>query len=517
MVDLSGKSLGRYHIVQQLGEGGMASVYKAYDTRLERYVAVKVIRLEKDQDSSFLKRFEREAKALAKLSHPNIVHVDDYGEQDGVPYLVMDYIPGGTLKQRLGQPVNYQEAAKILAPVAHALYHAHMNGIVHRDVKPANVLMTAGGQPMLSDFGIAKLLEGEQTTELTGTGVGIGTPEYMAPEQGTGEKVDERADIYSLGVVFYELITGRKPFRADTPMAVVIKHITEPLPRPDSFVPGLPEEVDQIIFKAMAKHPKDRYQTMEQFAMALERLVQTSPQPLAETLTAPVPSPTRLVPRVEGKRPTPLPVVGTVMGGVGVLAILILLGVCAVVAAFRVSTMTSPQVSATPEVQTLTGQKPKTTTLVTKGPGRVTTSNPADTAIPSGQDTVIETTPTSEQMTISSNGMTIVILANRKGSLAAGESKDLGYVTVPSGVGMLMIYFSWDAGSLNGVVNRPDGSLLSAQAQNVQSFSNNSMMGYNVTNPPLGKWKFGIKNIKTTGDKLNYTFVVQYTQKNGQP
>jgi serine/threonine protein kinase len=481
---------------------------------------VKVIRVEKGQDPSFLKRFERESKALARLSHPNIVHVNDYGEQDGVPYLVMDYVPGGTLKQKLGKPVPFQEAAKIMIPMAHALYHAHVNGIVHRDVKPANVLMTAGGEPMLSDFGIAKLLEGEQTTELTGTGVGIGTPEYMAPEQGTGEKVDERADIYSLGVVFYELITGRKPFRADTPMAVVIKHITEPLPRPDSFVQGLPDEVNQIVFKAMAKRPEDRYQTMEQFAQALERLLQVSPLPFNNTLSAAQPLLRGAEPKMEVKKKAPLPIMGTLLGVGVVLAILGLLTLCVVVVAYRLNSITSSQAAPT-ITQLQASQKSKSTGIATPFIGKLTPSvDPGSIdslPTPTGMAENPQTTPTSEQMTFSSNGTTMVILANRKGSLSAGDTKDLGDVTLPSGVGTLLIYFSWDAGSLEGVVFKPDGSRVNAKTQDAQLFSNSSMSGYTMINPPAGKWKFTIQNVKTTSDKLNYTFMVQYTDKNGQP
>ena len=175
MVDLLGKTLGRYHIVDQLGEGGMASVYRAFDTRLDRYVALKVIGTSMQDSANFLKRFEREAKALAQLSHSNIVKVYDYGEEGGLPYLVMEYLPGGTLKQKMsGLPMPYAQAARLIAPIAHALAYAHKINIIHRDVKPANILFSDSNSPMLSDFGIAKMLETKNTVELTGTGVGIG-------------------------------------------------------------------------------------------------------------------------------------------------------------------------------------------------------------------------------------------------------------------------------------------------------------------------------------------------------
>ena len=274
MSNLIGQSLGRYHILEQLGEGGMATVYKAYDTRLERHVAVKVILPQKLLAEKFIKRFDREAKALAQLSHPNIVKVIDYGEHEGLPYLVMEYIPGGTLKQKLaGKPIPWKQAIQMLTPVARALSTAHQNKIIHRDVKSSNILIAQNGEPMLSDFGIAKLLEADETLELTGTGVGVGTPEYMSPEQAQGNAVDARSDIYSLGVVLYEMVTGRKPFQAETPMAVVWKLASEPLPGPKQFVKDLPDALEGLLLKALAKKPSDRFQSMDAMAKACEDLL----------------------------------------------------------------------------------------------------------------------------------------------------------------------------------------------------------------------------------------------------
>ena len=195
-----GQSIGRYHIIEQLGQGGMATVYKAFDTRLECDVAIKFIRKEKltaENADKALKRFKIEAQKTAQLSHPNIVPITDYGEHEGSPYLVMRYIPGGTLKEKLGKPMHWTTAAKLLVPIAHALDHAHQQKMIHRDVKPANILLTQNGQPMLSDFGIAKVLEAsDETGTLTGTGVGIGTPEYMAPEQGLGRAGSSRRYLF---------------------------------------------------------------------------------------------------------------------------------------------------------------------------------------------------------------------------------------------------------------------------------------------------------------------------------
>jgi|GEM_PF-832071 len=270
---LPGQSIGRYHIIERLGEGGMAIVYKAYDTRLEREVAIKVIRVDQFPPAileNILKRFEREAKALARLNHPNIVPVIDYGDFENVPYLVMVYQPGGTLKAKMGKPMLWADAMRLLLPVARGLAYAHQTGIVHRDIKPSNILITESGEPMLTDFGIAKLLASDDKHTLTGTGVGIGTPEYMAPEQGLGKTIDGRADIYSLGIVLYEMVTGRKPYNAETPMAVVLKHVTDPLPPPRNYVHNLPDAVEKLLLKALAKDPDDRFENMAAFIKVME-------------------------------------------------------------------------------------------------------------------------------------------------------------------------------------------------------------------------------------------------------
>jgi len=272
-----GKDLGRYHILEQLGEGGMATVYKAFDMRLECDVAVKLISTSKFTQEAVgraLKRFDREAKALARLTHPNIVKVTDYGEYEGQPYLVMPFLAGGNLKQYLKEHgrLQWQDAAHLLLPIAQALEFAHSQGVIHRDVKPANILLTQNGQPMLTDFGVAKVVEEEATSELTGTAAAMGTPEYMAPEQ-TGKNIDQRVDIYALGIVFYEMLTGRRPYEADTPLAVLVKQASEPLPRPSQFVPGLPDAVEKVLLKALAKKPAERYQGMGEFAAATERLM----------------------------------------------------------------------------------------------------------------------------------------------------------------------------------------------------------------------------------------------------
>ena len=271
MSDIFGKTLGRYILLEQLGEGGMAKVYNAYDPRMDKNVAVKIILPSHQYSDVFLERFVLEAKSLAQLSQTNIVKVLDYGEENNQPYIVMDYVGGGTLKEHMNMPIPWEKAAAFLAPVARALEYVHAQKIVHRDVKPSNILIDNNNQPMLSDFGVVKLME-EEESEVAATGVGIGTPDYMSPEQGTGKEADFHSDIYALGVVFFEMVTGQKPYSADTPMAVVIKHVTVPFPRPRTINLELPGCVEQVILKAVQKEPEKRYRTMEEFAEALEQL-----------------------------------------------------------------------------------------------------------------------------------------------------------------------------------------------------------------------------------------------------
>jgi len=278
MSNLIRQTIGeRYKILEVIGKGGMATVYKGYDNRLERDVAIKVIRrkafLPEEMDSLF-KRFEREAKSVGRLSHPNIVDVIDYGDHEGVPYLVMVLVPGGTLKSRLGEPMPWREAIQLLLPIANALEYVHEHNIINRDIKPSNILMTEKGQPMLTDFGLIKLFgEGDpEATSLTGTGVGLGTPDYMAPEQWMGE-ISVQSDLYSLGVVLYEMITGYRPFMADTPGGVLLAQANNPLPPPKSYVPDLPIEVESVLLIALAKEPVNRYLDMPTFIKELQSLL----------------------------------------------------------------------------------------------------------------------------------------------------------------------------------------------------------------------------------------------------
>jgi len=277
MSGLIGQNFGRYQILERLGEGGMATVYKAYDTRLEREVAIKVIRREAfppDEMEMLLKRFERESKSLGRLSHPNIVGVIDYGDFEGLPYLVMEYLSGGSLKDRLGNPMPWREAIQLILPIAYALDYVHDHSIINRDIKPSNILMTDKGQPMLTDFGLVKLFgeKEKDATNLTSSGTGLGTPDYMAPEQWTGDPTVQ-SDLYSLGVVLYEMITGHRPYTADTPAGVLLKQATEALPLPKIYVPDLPRDVESVLLKVLAKSPADRYAGMSIFIEEMQNLL----------------------------------------------------------------------------------------------------------------------------------------------------------------------------------------------------------------------------------------------------
>jgi serine/threonine protein kinase len=266
---LIGRKLGQFIIKERIGAGGMATVFKAFQPNLERYVAIKVLPAFHAQDQVFVKRFVMEARSVARLAHPNIVQIHDFGqEDDNVFYIVMEYVDGGTLKDRLKQKsLTVPESIDFMIQAAEGLGCAHTNGIIHRDVKPANMLLRKDGHLLLSDFGIAKMLEG--TSNLTRAGAGIGTPQYMSPEQGTGQPVDRRSDIYSLGIVMYHCLTGRVPFNSDNPLSITLKHLNEPLPMENLQRMGIPQPVEQVVVKMTAKAPADRYQSMDEVIDAL--------------------------------------------------------------------------------------------------------------------------------------------------------------------------------------------------------------------------------------------------------
>lgn len=292
MTFITGEQVGPYQIIEQLGSGGMATVFKAYHASLDRYVAIKVLHPAFKQDPNFLSRFQREARIVARLEHPHIVPVYDFSEAGGQPYLVMRFIEGETLKARLANDdLSLDEVARIMKPVGEALSYAHGQGVLHRDVKPSNVLLTPDGGVWLADFGLARIAQaGESTLSQDSL---LGTPQYISPEQAQGlSDLDARTDIYSLAVVMYELLVGRVPYQADTPYAVIHDHIYAPLPLPHSIKPDFPEPLERVLLKALSKERDDRYATvadlMRAFDQAVQQVKASAPTQIAAPLeTAP--------------------------------------------------------------------------------------------------------------------------------------------------------------------------------------------------------------------------------------
>jgi len=265
-----GENIGPYRIIEQLGQGGMATVYKAYHASLDRYVALKVLHPAFNEDKNFASRFQREARVVAKLEHPHIVPVYDYAEHENRPYLVMKFIEGNTLKARLDQgPLSSDEIADMVDAVGSALAYAHKQGILHRDIKPSNVLLSNDGQIYLADFGLARIAQSGEST-MSSDSI-MGTPQYISPEQAMGKKdLDARTDLYSFGVMLYEMVVGQVPFSADTPFAIIHDHIYTPLPMPRSVNPNVPQQVERVLLKSLAKERDDRYEDVSRLVQAFK-------------------------------------------------------------------------------------------------------------------------------------------------------------------------------------------------------------------------------------------------------
>jgi hypothetical protein len=286
MKDLTGTRLGQYEIVERLGGGGMAVVYRAVQQPLGREIALKALSSELFQDDGFVKRFETEAKTLAKLDHPNILPIYDFEVMDGNAFLTMPLIRGGTLRDVLNRgPLDALTAWRYLREIGDGLQHAHDAGIVHRDLKPTNVLIHTDGRAMLADFGLAR--GAGQPTHLTTIGLAIGTPGYMAPEQVMGHDVDKRADIYAMGVLTFEMLTGRLPFIGSNRMEVAYATVNTPIPSVVKINPNLPDELDQLLQKVLAKDPAQRPQTVGELLTQMARLPQRRAAPTASASATP--------------------------------------------------------------------------------------------------------------------------------------------------------------------------------------------------------------------------------------
>lgn len=271
---LIGRRLDKYEIIELIGKGGMASVYRARQEKINRLVAIKVLPSVLMHDDTFMSRFLREAKVIAQLEHFHILPVYDYGEYESMPYIVMRYLDGGSVHDLVKRgPLPWHDVTRITAQVASALDYAHARSVVHRDIKPNNILLDQDGNAYLADFGIAKL--GEAGDSLTGSGI-IGTPAYMAPEQSTSGVPTPAIDVYALGVTVFEMITGQVPYHADTPLAQILMHLQQPIPSLQAYNPEIPDPVDAVIRRALAKTPQERYASAGDFARALGAAASTS-------------------------------------------------------------------------------------------------------------------------------------------------------------------------------------------------------------------------------------------------
>lgn len=409
MADLIGQTLGNYEILSLLGEGGMASVYRARQLNIQRFVAVKVIKAGVTNIEQFAQRFVREVRVIAGLNHPHIIKVFDYGEQNGLAYLVMEFQSGGSLADLIDKgPLPLQRASTLLEQIASALDYAHRQGVIHRDLKPQNILLDADGNAILTDFGIAKIFD--TNTALTQSGTLVGTPAYMAPEQWQGRPIDARADIYALGIVLYEMISGRLPFEGETPFSVMHKHIYDQPASIIGYRPELPQPVDQVIKKALAKDREQRFATAGEFAQAFRAALagqapEVAPVSLptysgeANRTVPPAPAAANTVPGTGNQSAWLVPV--------GIVIAIILLGAVLILPGRLASTTPTAAVaalvSATPTSQPITltaTSKPITLTATSLPPTLTATllsTSAATTAPPSKTLTLTTAPPTATQ------------------------------------------------------------------------------------------------------------------------
>src|SRR5690349_17887581 len=263
-----GMRLGPYEVIDQIGRGGMATVYRGYHAALDREVAIKVLPEFFAEDPEYRERFQLEARAVARLKHPNILEVFDFGNQDGTAYIVMEFAEGGTLADALGAPMRLEDVLNLLEPLAAALDYAHSRGILHRDIKPANIFLRRDGTPVLADFGLSRIAGSHP--RLTASGVVMGTPEYMSPEQVGDRPLGTASDRYSFAVVAYEMFTGRVPFQSESFASVLVSHMTRPMPTAHELSGELSAHVESVLRRALAKNPDDRYPSALSFVLALK-------------------------------------------------------------------------------------------------------------------------------------------------------------------------------------------------------------------------------------------------------
>jgi serine/threonine-protein kinase len=306
---LIGKTVGNYHLIDRLGAGGMASVYRAYAVHQDRYVAVKILPIHLAAHDLLYQRFMREAQMAARLQHPHILPIYDFGEHEGIPYIVLKLVEGGTLDSFICEgPLSLHLIARVIEEVAGALDYAHSQGVIHRDLKPENILFDVNGAIYLADFGIARLAEAGES--LTGSGGFVGTAAYASPEQCRGEDLAPTSDLYSLGVVLYEMLTGQTPFDGPTGLAIMHRHISETVPNPLKHRPELPIEINEVLRKAMAKLPAVRYQTASALSAALHEALRRelgNKHPGQAAPPPPGPNPVFDKPATAYPAPLPLP------------------------------------------------------------------------------------------------------------------------------------------------------------------------------------------------------------------